>query len=155
MRTLSLAGIVCALLFHAHATASSTAQAPSCSGWSPRVVVRSYYAAINHHQSGIAQACLTPYFRAQAARFVDPDWFNIAHVWGLQLRSQSVPDGALPGNVPPQDAKPYSAAQVVAQFTVRYYHVVDSPNGLTIRFIYAVKQRRHSPWRIAAIGSGP
>lgn len=120
--------------------------------------MRAYYRAINHHQVADAQACLTPYFRAQSSRVVDPDWINIVYVHRLILRSHTsrpVPRGMLPGNVPRKDAHPYAAAEVTAQFMVRYYRVLDAPNGLTIRFSYAIEQTMRSPWRLAAIGSGP
>lgn len=160
MRALCIAGIACMFLIqtHVHGAGPSVLQSASCVGSSPRAVVQAYYAAINHHQAANAQACLTPYFKAEAHTFVDPDWTNIEYVHRLSLRSHTsrpVPRGMLPGNVPRKYANPYAAAEVTAQFTVRYYHIVDSPNGLTIRFIYAVKQHTYSPWRIAAIGSGP
>jgi hypothetical protein len=120
--------------------------------------VRGYYTAINRHETANAQACLTPYFKVQSERTVDPDWINIVSVRNLRLRahiSRPVPHGMLPGNVPGKDANPYAAAAITAQYTVRYYHVIDALNGDTIRFIYAVEQHRQSPWRIAAIGSGP
>jgi hypothetical protein len=117
--------------------------------------VRSYYAAVNHHQAARAEACLTPYYKAQSVAVVDPDWVNVSWIRKLQLRSRFVPDSYLPGNVPAKDMKPHASAEVTAQFTVHYYRVTDSPNGLTIRFIYAVKQTKRSPWRIASIGSGP
>lgn len=160
MRGYLLAGIAVVLLTPAGSRAAGRARsdAARCSGSSPKAVVRSYYAAINNHQAAAAKACLTPYFRAQSTAVVDPDWVNIMHVRGLILHSHTshpVPSGMLPGNVPHKDMKPYAAAEVTAQFMVHYYHVIDSPNGRTIRFIYAVKQEKRSPWRIAAIGSGP
>lgn len=160
MRTLLLTGIALATLFPAQSQAAGPTHAhpATCDGSSPRAVVRAYYTAINRHQAARAQACLTPYFRAQSMSVVDPDWANIEYVHRLSLRSRTsrpVPAGMLPGNVPHRDMKPYAAAEVTAQFTARYYRVIESPNGLTIRFIYAVKQTRRSPWRIASIGSGP
>ena len=157
MRALAIAGIACTLLIAGQACAagSSSDHPVSCSGASPKAVVRAYYSAINQHRAAKARACLTPYFRAQSERVVDPDWVNVAWVHKLQLKSRSVPSSYLPGNVPHKDMKPHAAAEVTAQYMVHYYRVIESPNGVTIRFIYAVKQKKHAPWRIASIGSGP
>lgn len=100
-------------------------------------------------------SCLTPYYSGQLARVVDPDWENIATLRSLKLTTAVLPHDSLPGNVPKAYASPYAFAQVDAEFVVHYYRIVDASNGKTIRFIYVVKQHRNSPWRIAAIGSGP
>lgn len=135
--------------------APTSSDYPACPGGSPKVAVRGYYEAIIHHRTLVAKSCLTPYFRRQTARDVDPDWQNIATLRSLKLKSARLPFDSLPGNVPIAYAKPYAFLQVDAEFVVRYYRVESSPNGFTIRFIYVVKQYRNSPWRIAAIGSGP
>lgn len=157
MRSLVVAGTACALLIaaQAHAAGSAGAHTPSCAGSAPKAVVHAYYAAINLRRAKNAKACLTPYFRAQSAQAGYPDWVNIVWVRKLHLESRSVPDSYLPGNVPHKDTKPLATAEVTAQFTVRYHRVMDSPNGVAIRFIYAVRQTKHAPWRIASIGSGP
>jgi hypothetical protein len=135
-----------------HARASS-ARSTSCSGDSPQATVRQYYRAVVRHQASGAKSCLTSSFVKMSARFVDPDWSNVASVRSLHLRSYPIPPRGLPGL--PTKVLPYAAAQVVADFVVRYYHVIDSPDGKTTRFIYVVKQHRSAPWRIASIGSGP
>jgi len=134
----------------AHASATPT---KFCIGTAPRATVRQYYLAVERHQAAEAVSCLTPTFAKRAARFVDPDWVNVATVQSLQLHVNSIAPNSLPGR--PPKTKPYAAAQVVAEFIVRYYRVIDASNGETIRFIYLVKQHRTSAWRIAAIGSGP
>jgi len=136
-----------------NAHAASGLRDMSCSGASPRETVRQYYQAVVRHQAAIAKSCLTASFVKQSARFPDPDWSNVASIRSLHLHSHPFLPRELPG--PPTKVQPYAAAQVVADFVVRYYRIVDSPNGTTIRFIYVVKQYRGSPWRITAIGSGP
>lgn len=134
----------------AHAFA---ARATSCTGASPQATVRQYYHAVVRHQATRAISCLTPTFAKLAARFVDPDWVNVATIHSLHLHVHSIAPSSLPGS--PPATKPYAAAQVVAEFIVRYYRLINASNGNTIRFIYLVRQHRTSAWRIAAIGSGP
>lgn len=145
-----LPALIVASTVNAHARG---ARNTSCSGASPQVTVRQYYRAVVRHQGAVAKSCLTPSFVKLSARFPDPDWSNVAGIRSLHLRSRPFPPRELPGSR--TQVEPYAAAQVVASFVVRWYHIVDSPNGATIRFIYVVKQNRNSPWRITAIGSGP
>jgi hypothetical protein len=58
----------------------------------------------------------------------------------------------LPADIQPL---PYRAVQVGAQVVMHYRQIGGSPNGLNTWFIYVIKQRAASPWRIADIGSGP
>lgn len=134
---------------------SRSATASICPGKSAEAPVRAHYAAVLRHDARRAKSCLTSYYAHQLARVVDPDWRNIATLRSLKLKVAKLPHDTLPGNVPRSLARPYAFAQVDAEFTVRYYQVESSSNGPTIRFIYVVKQHRTSPWRIAAIGSGP
>ncbi len=127
----------------------------SCPGTSAKAAVRGYYDAIIRHDTFGAKSCLMPYYLQQLDRVVDPDWDNIKSLRALKLKGALARYASLPGNVPARYARPYAAAQIDAEFIVRYYHVESSSNGLTIRFIYVVKQHRTSLWRIAAIGSGP
>jgi hypothetical protein len=127
-----------------------------CPGNTAKAPVSVYYAAVVRHDARRAKSCLTPYYAQQLARVIGPDWQNVATLRALKVtEAKSLPHDTLPGNVPCAYARPYAFAQVDAEFIVRYYRVVSSSNGLTIRFIYVVKQHRNSPWRIAAIGSGP
>lgn len=134
----------------------SRAALPSvCPGQSAEAPVRGYYAAVVRHDAHRAKSCLTSYYAQQLAHVIDPDWQNVATLRSLKLRVARLPHDTLPGNVPRSYAGPFAFAQVDAQFIVRYHRVESSSNGPTIRFIYVVKQYRTSPWRIAAIGSGP
>jgi hypothetical protein len=135
---------------------SRSASGSICPGNTAKAPVRGYYAAVVRHDARRAKACLTPYYAQQLARVIGPDWQNVATLRSLKLtEAKALPHDTLPGNVPGAYARPYAFAQVDAEFIVRYYRVESSSNGLTIRFIYVVKQHRTSPWRIAAIGSGP
>ena len=127
-----------------------------CPGQSAKAAVRGYYAAVVRHDARRAKACLTPYYAQQLARVIGPDWQNVATLRSLKVtEAKALPHDTLPGNVPSALARPYAFVQVDAEFIVHYYRIISSSNGLTIRFIYVVKQHRTSPWRIAAIGSGP
>lgn len=152
---LVLAAVALPARAHAGVRAPEAPSASACPGGSPKAAVRGYYEAIIRHQTLAAKSCLTPYYLKQLDRVVDPDWQNIATLRSLKLKSDGLQVGSLPGNVPKTYAKPYASGQVDAEFVVHYYRVEDSSNGFTIRFIYVVKQHRNSPWRIAAIGSGP
>jgi hypothetical protein len=44
--------------------------------------------------------------------------------------------------------------QVAADVVMHDRRIGGSPNGLNFWFIYVIKQRPASPWRIADIGSG-
>ncbi len=135
---------------------SRSASLPVCPGQSAKAAVRGYYAAVIRHDARLAKSCLTPYYVQQLARVIGPDWQNVASLRSLKVtEAKALPHDTLPGNVPAAYARPYSFVQVDAEFIVRYYRVESSSNGLTIRFIYVVKQHRNSPWRIASIGSGP
>jgi hypothetical protein len=140
----------------AHGIHSQSSSQSICPGKTAKAPVRGYYAAVVRHDARRAKSCLTPYYAQQLARVIGPDWQNVATLRALKVtEAKSLPHDTLPGNVPSAYARPYAFAQVDAEFIVRYYRVVSSSNGLTIRFIYVVKQHRDSPWRIAAIGSGP
>jgi len=152
---LVLAAIAAPTRADAGVLAPAASSTSACPGGSPEAAVRGYYGAIIRHQTVTARSCLTPYFLKQSDRVVDPDWQNIATLRSLKLKSGQLQVGSLPGNVPKAYDKPYASRQVDAEFLVHYYRVESSPNGTTIRFIYVVQQHRHSPWRIAAIGSGP
>lgn len=152
---LVLAAVALPTRAQANVRAPTASNTPACPGGSAKAAVRGYYQAIILHDAGGAKSCLTPYYRQQTARGFDQDWKNIQSLRSLKLKRARLPFDSLPGNVPKAYAKPYAFLQVDAEFVVHYYRVLSSPNGFTIRFIYVVKQHRSSPWRIAAIGSGP
>ena len=152
---LTISALPLALPASAAGAQSRSAIPTVCPGQSAEAPVRGYYAAVVRHDARRAKSCLTSYYARQLAHVVDPDWQNVATLRSLKLKVAKLPHDTLPGNVPAAYARPYAFVQVDAEFTVRYYRVESSSNGLTIRFIYVVKQHRTSPWRIAAIGSGP
>ncbi len=122
-----------------------------CPGRTAAAIVRTYYRAIAQHHALTAQACLTQSYLASLSRTFGTDWTNVRSVRLFQLQSRSIPPSMLPGPQP----RAFRADQVTVELLIQYYRVIDSSNGLNFRFIYVVRARRYSPWRIMAIGTGP
>jgi len=115
-------------------------------------VVRAYYRALDEHRAAAAKACLTARYLARLATVVDPDWKNVSAARVVRIRARAVIAGPLPPDITPA---PYRAVQVAADVVMHCRRIGGSPNGLNIWFIYVIKQRPASPWRIADTGSGP
>lgn len=127
-----------------------------CAGHTPAAVTRAYYRALTRGSESGQLACFTPAYRRWTTSPNEvPEWNNVLslHLISLQVFPRA-PGGRtwiLPGNVPPA----HRVVQVVVEYRIRYRQIIDSPNGQGTRFIYVVRQHKSSPWRIAAIGSGP
>jgi hypothetical protein len=77
---------------------------------------------------------------------------NVTSARIVKLEAHSVSPRVLLPTVRPV---PRRAVQIFAQVNVHYRRIGGSPNGVDSFFIYVVKERVTSPWRIAGIGSGP
>jgi hypothetical protein len=142
------------LLVPARMVAEGTSSPTLCPASTAKGAVRAYYRALNQHRAAVAKACLTSRYLARLSRptVLLPDWTNVLSAHIVQLIARRIGDSLLPPDV---ERSPYRAVQVGAQVRIRYRRIGGMPNGVNTFFIYVVKRRKASPWRIAEIGGGP
>ena len=139
--------LVLALLLTGSAVYASTVPKTDVNSLDPQQVVEAYYKSIQQQDFITFQNCLSDGYKLDLWSVQGSDYQNIKEVKGFNVSEAR--DIRL-------NEQNFREAQVVAEFTAKYYNHNGYTDGKQTRFIYLAKEKdESSPWKIISIGTGP